>query len=1472
MRVRRIAATTTAAALVAASAWSAAPAAAATAGELVAAILAPSAASFVTGSSLASPSGNATWVRTAPAAGFPSRTGGSYAMLSTGQASVLDQYSSSYEASTPWSSSTTRGGAYDVTTLSVTLDVPATANCLLGVTFRFLTEEFPDFTGGTYNDAFVAEVGESTWRIEGTTIVAPNNFAFDPSGRVISVNSGLFDSDTAAAEATGTIFGGATPKLTAQVPLTPGTRQTLHFSIFDQGDGDLDSAVLLDNLRIGAVGDPGTQCVAGATTNPLETLVSASAPAKNDVSGTADDTYTIPSSEGITYSVGGSPVAAGTYPGSGTVVVTATALPGYVLAGASQFTLVFTDVADVTATEPTWTDVSGTANDTYTIPSVTGVQYSVGGTPVAAGPSPATGTVTVDAAAASSSYSLTGTSRFTHTFSSLVDVTAVEPTWYDTYGTALDTVTIPSVPGVQYSVGGTPLAAGTYGIGGSLSLTVTAAATPGYVLTGPSQFSYTFTDIRQVTATVPTWQDAYGTEDDGYVIPTVEGVQYSVDGTPVSAGRYPATGTVTVDATALSGYVLSGPSQFTHTFTNIVQVGATAPTSFDTYGTADDTYTIPSVTGVQYSVDGSPVDPGTYPGTGTVVITATATEGHELTGPSSFTFTFTNIVLATAVEPTWTDTYGTASDTYLIPSVTGVQYRVGGVVVPPGVHAASGTVVVTATAEPGYELSGASQFSHTFTDIRLVTATEPSWTDGYGTEDDSYTIPSVAGVQYSVDGTPVAAGTYPAAGTVVVDAAATAGYELSGASQFTRTFTDIRLVSATTPTWTDTYGTDDDTYTIPSVTGVQYSIDGAPVAAGTYPGSGTVVVDAAAVTGYELSGASQFTHTFTDIRLVTATAPTQTDTYGTDDDTYTIPSVTGVEYSVDGDPVAAGTHPGSGTVVVTATATAGYELSGVSQFTLVFTNIVLVTPVAPTWTDVDGTASDAYTIPAVDGVVYTVGGGVVAPGTHPASGTVTVVATAAPGYELTGTTVFSHAFTDLTHVSALAPTTRDEPGTARDRVTIPAVAGVTYLLDGTTIPAGSHALTGDLVVTAQAADARHVLVGTSRFELHLSDADVPGQPVVSATAGSGSVDLAWSVPAGAPTGYDVQKSFDGKTWTAAASTTRPSATVTGLDDGRTVAFRVRAVNGLGAGAWSTSVTATPVSLPGAPTITAVESGNRTLQVTFDAPASDGGAAVERYEYTRDGGATWTAADGSPVELTGLVNGTEYVVQVRAVTVVGTGPASARATGTPRPAPVQVPGEDGSPARPRVDPGVVRGWVGDETTPLVVGVRDGRRTVSGPGFDVVLGGSDAAGVQLPVDPEGRIIVGAGGFVDVAGSGFAPGEQVDVWLFSTPVLLGTVAVDADGAFDDRLALPLGVLPGVHTLQLNGARADGELVSIAAGIVVRAAADEPVAPGASRPEDDTLAVTGTSTGPGALLALWLLVVGGGAVIVARRRTRQR
>ena len=150
---------------------------------------------------------------------------------------------------------------FDVSVLKVDLDVPATANCL-SFDFQFYTEEFADFVGVQYNDAFIAELDTTTWDTSGSAIAAPDNFAFAPGGAVVSVNA-VGIGGFSLANAAGTTYDGATRLLSAAKQVTPGAH-SLYLSIFDQGDQALDSAAFVDNLRVGFVPDPATQCVPGA--------------------------------------------------------------------------------------------------------------------------------------------------------------------------------------------------------------------------------------------------------------------------------------------------------------------------------------------------------------------------------------------------------------------------------------------------------------------------------------------------------------------------------------------------------------------------------------------------------------------------------------------------------------------------------------------------------------------------------------------------------------------------------------------------------------------------------------------------------------------------------------------------------------------------------------------------------------------------------------------------------------------------------------------------------------------------------------------------------------------------------------------------------------------------------------------------------------------------------------------------------
>src|SRR5436305_7930657 len=233
----------------------------ATAADLAAAIDAQN-PTVVTGANLDRPPiGTPDAVSTTPLASFPT-DGTGYDVLTTGDANLAATGNTSGSSGVNDNGATPSGRgntAFDVSTLRVDVNVPGGLNCLR-TNFRFLSEEFPEYVGSQYNDAFIAELDTTNWTTSGSTITATNNFAFDPDGNVISINSTGY-THMSAAEAAGTTYDGATPLLIAQTPITSGSH-SVYFSIFDQGDHVFDSAVFLDNLTAGT--QSGNQCLAGA--------------------------------------------------------------------------------------------------------------------------------------------------------------------------------------------------------------------------------------------------------------------------------------------------------------------------------------------------------------------------------------------------------------------------------------------------------------------------------------------------------------------------------------------------------------------------------------------------------------------------------------------------------------------------------------------------------------------------------------------------------------------------------------------------------------------------------------------------------------------------------------------------------------------------------------------------------------------------------------------------------------------------------------------------------------------------------------------------------------------------------------------------------------------------------------------------------------------------------------------------------
>jgi hypothetical protein len=163
---------------------------------------------------------------------------------------------------------------------------------------------------------------------------------------------------------------------------------------------------------------------------------------------------------------------------------------------------------------------------------------------------------------------------------------------------------------------------------------------------------------------------------------------------------------------------------------------------------------------------------------------------------------------------------------------------------------------------------------------------------------------------------------------------------------------------------------------------------------------------------------------------------------------------------------------------------------------------------------------------------------------------------------------------------------------------------------------------------------------------------------------------------GAPiSDYVVQRSSDGgRTWRTVDDGVSSTHTVIvgGLTNGRRYGFRVVAVNTVGRGPWSTTASAVPATVSGAPRHLTATRAYRAAKLTWWAPSSNGGAAISDYIVQRsgDGGRTWrTLRDGVSARprasADGLTSGRRYSFRVSAENRVGRGIWSAVVRVTPR---------------------------------------------------------------------------------------------------------------------------------------------------------------------------------------------------------------
>jgi titin len=201
--------------------------------------------------------------------------------------------------------------------------------------------------------------------------------------------------------------------------------------------------------------------------------------------------------------------------------------------------------------------------------------------------------------------------------------------------------------------------------------------------------------------------------------------------------------------------------------------------------------------------------------------------------------------------------------------------------------------------------------------------------------------------------------------------------------------------------------------------------------------------------------------------------------------------------------------------------------------------------------------------------------------------------------------------------------------------------------------------------------------GAATWPVTIMPMTAPGMPTgLTGQAFNRSATFSFTAPTangGVPITH-YQWSLDGgQTWsiTTLAARSNPS-TILDLVNGRTYQVRVRAVNQAGYGPASNIVSVLPCTIPDFPTNIRLEPGNGSATMYFSAPAQTGGAPITNYQFSINNGQTWNnrspASVSSPITVSGLTNGTRYVIKIRAVNAAGPGLESWGFSVTPRTVP------------------------------------------------------------------------------------------------------------------------------------------------------------------------------------------------------------
>lgn len=142
--------------------------------------------------------------------------------------------------------------------------------------------------------------------------------------------------------------------------------------------------------------------------------------------------------------------------------------------------------------------------------------------------------------------------------------------------------------------------------------------------------------------------------------------------------------------------------------------------------------------------------------------------------------------------------------------------------------------------------------------------------------------------------------------------------------------------------------------------------------------------------------------------------------------------------------------------------------------------------------------------------------------------------------------------------------------------------------------------------------------------------------------------------------------------------------------------------------------------------------------------------------------------------------------------------------------------DVTPAAPAVEPGAAQMLLNGKSVAALITRVNNALVVTVGGVTATMSMIDADGNVLPLDANGNLVLSPGDSLKIETLGFGAKSVVEEWLFSTPIKLASLSVDAAGVLKSTVQVPSDLEMGDHRIVLKGFGIDGKPLTLAIGVV--------------------------------------------------------